>query len=187
MIISPNIADLEKYAHDTAEKYGAGDVFWLRPLDEAKSIGVKETVEFMNMAFLAPIGLAKLMIIIDASTLTPQAQNKMLKTIEDAPGETNFLLLATNVETVLNTIKSRCVTNYLPVVQVDTPLLPPATVDVLRKVFGIEFDEKTLNARQRLGILDALAKTKRNIGANCNAANHGDLVIMEILKNAKNG
>jgi len=140
----------------------------------------------MERAHLAPVGDSKLMIICDFATVTPQAQNKMLKTIEDAPAKTNFLLLATNIEPVLNTIKSRCVTTYLPVQKSAAPLVPKDIATTLEKVFGVKIDESILTAKQKQGILDILAKINRNVAANCNETNHKDLLIMEILKYAKN-
>ena len=48
-------------------------------------------------------------IIPQADMMTPQAQNAILKTIEEPPSYAVFLLLTENAETLLPTINSRCV------------------------------------------------------------------------------
>ena len=54
-------------------------------------------------------GPYKVYIIPQADMMTPQAQNAILKTIEDPPSYAVFLLLTENAETLLPTINSRCV------------------------------------------------------------------------------
>ncbi len=54
-------------------------------------------------------GPYKVYIIPQADMMTPQAQNAILKTIEEPPAYAVFLLLTENAETLLPTINSRCV------------------------------------------------------------------------------
>lgn len=54
-------------------------------------------------------GRYKIYIIPDAEKMTTQAQNAILKTIEEPPSYAIFLLLANNIEALLPTIQSRCV------------------------------------------------------------------------------
>lgn len=54
-------------------------------------------------------GPYKVYIIPQADMMTPQAQNAILKTIEEPPLYAVFLLLTENAETLLPTINSRCV------------------------------------------------------------------------------
>ena len=54
-------------------------------------------------------GPFKVYIIPLADMMTPQAQNAILKTIEEPPSYAVFLLLTENAETLLPTINSRCV------------------------------------------------------------------------------
>lgn len=51
----------------------------------------------------------KIYIIADADMMTVQAQNAILKTIEEPPEYAVILLLTENAETLLATIRSRCV------------------------------------------------------------------------------
>ena len=54
-------------------------------------------------------GPYKVYIIPQADMMTPQAQNAILKTIEEPPSYAVFLLLTENAETLLPTINSRCI------------------------------------------------------------------------------
>ncbi|MDR0462181.1 MAG: hypothetical protein LBG88_02485 [Christensenellaceae bacterium] len=187
LVISADINALKDYAHKASKKYNPADVFWLTAKEGEKSIQVKETAEFMQQVYLAPVKDSKLMVICDLATMTPQAQNKMLKTLEDAQGHTTFLLLATNIEPVLNTIQSRCMTEFLRTTDDDPKTLISQEIKrTLKDTFGVEIDEKTLSFEQKQAILDTVSKINRNVAANCNVGNQQDLLIMEILKYAKN-
>lgn len=58
----------------------------------------------------------KIYIIADADLMTPQAQNALLKTIEEPPEYAVILLLTSNIDGLLPTIQSRCVRLDLKVV-----------------------------------------------------------------------
>lgn len=58
----------------------------------------------------------KIYIIADADLMTPQAQNALLKTIEEPPEYAVILLLTSNADGLLPTIQSRCVRLDLKVV-----------------------------------------------------------------------
>ncbi len=58
----------------------------------------------------------KIYIIADADLMTPQAQNALLKTIEEPPEYAVILLLTNNIGGLLPTIQSRCVRLDLKVV-----------------------------------------------------------------------
>ena len=58
----------------------------------------------------------KIYIIADSEMMTPQAQNALLKTIEEPPEYAVIMLLTSNVDGLLPTIRSRCVRLDLKVV-----------------------------------------------------------------------
>ena len=62
----------------------------------------------------------KIYIIDDADKMTEQAQNALLKTIEEPPAYGIIMLLVTNKNKLLPTILSRCVTLNLKPVSVDS-------------------------------------------------------------------
>lgn len=73
------------------------------------SIGVSEVRDIIEEVNKRPYeGNKKVIIIYDAQKLTIQAQNALLKTIEEPPNDVYILLLTTNLEILLDTIKSRC-------------------------------------------------------------------------------
>ena len=109
LLIDRDILKLKEIAKWFSSHYNTADIF---SLEGAPNILVKETEEFIAKAHLAAVGGKKLFIICDASTMTIAAQNKTLKTIEDTPADTTFLLLASSETHILNTIKSRCVIIY---------------------------------------------------------------------------
>jgi len=80
--------------------------------DKPATISVDEIREqVVETAELKPFeGRYKVYIIADAEKMTPQAQNALLKTIEEPPAYAVFLLLAASAEALLPTITSRCVT-----------------------------------------------------------------------------
>ena len=54
-------------------------------------------------------GPYKIYIVPDASLMTVQAQNALLKTIEEPPGYVIIFLLADNADFLLDTVRSRCI------------------------------------------------------------------------------
>lgn len=78
---------------------------------EKKGIGVDEIRRQVNNSVLIKPyeGPYKVYIIPDADKMTEQAQNALLKTIEEPPGYAVLLLIAENIDMFLPTILSRCV------------------------------------------------------------------------------
>lgn len=59
----------------------------------------------------------KVYIINEGEGMTPQAQNALLKTLEEPPEYAVILILTTNVDTLLPTVLSRCVVMHMKPVQ----------------------------------------------------------------------
>ncbi len=80
-------------------------------LKDKKSIGVEEVREGINnLVSIKPYKYPyKIFIIDDADKLTVQAQNALLKTIEEPPVYAIFILKSANYKIFLPTIISRCV------------------------------------------------------------------------------
>ncbi len=73
------------------------------------SIGIAEIKRLMQKIYLKPLQSPdKAIIIKDAQTLTPEAQNALLKVLEEPPAHTYIYLLTTNLNSILSTIQSRC-------------------------------------------------------------------------------
>ena len=86
------------------------DVKWITH-EKANSIGVDEVREQINNDIvIKPYSSKyKVYIIDEAEKMTVQAQNALLKTIEEPPAYAVILLLTTNTGMLLPTILSRCV------------------------------------------------------------------------------
>ena len=79
--------------------------------EKPNSISVDDVREQVNNDIvIKPYGSRyKIYIIPDADLMTVQAQNALLKTIEEPPEYAVIMLLTENAETLLPTIRSRCV------------------------------------------------------------------------------
>lgn len=79
--------------------------------EKTGSIGVDDVRQQINdTIMIRPYSsYYKVYIVDEAEKMTPQAQNALLKTIEEPPSYAIIILLTTNQETFLPTILSRCV------------------------------------------------------------------------------
>ena len=83
------------------------DIIHYRP--KKASFGVDEVRGIIEEVSKKPYeGDKKVIIIHEGSKLTVQAQNALLKTIEEPPKGVYIILLVESLETMLDTIKSRC-------------------------------------------------------------------------------
>jgi len=74
-----------------------------------KTILVDDVKDLINNVNLTPIESDKKVFVFNNfSQATPQAQNKLLKILEEPPKNTYIILCVTNINTVLATILSRC-------------------------------------------------------------------------------
>lgn len=74
-----------------------------------QSIGIEDVKQMQKKIFLKPIKSEKKAIIIDeAELLTIEAQNALLKILEEPPAHTLIILSTSTKETLLPTILSRC-------------------------------------------------------------------------------
>lgn len=73
------------------------------------SIGVDEIRALENMIITAPeYSKYKFFIIENSELMTLQAQNALLKTLEEPPAYAVIIMICSNVSALLDTIKSRC-------------------------------------------------------------------------------
>ena len=87
------------------------DIRWVTH-EKPASIGVDDIREQVNndIAIKPYSSKYKIYIIDEAEKMTPQAQNALLKTIEEPPSYGIIMLLTNNMDALLQTIRSRCVT-----------------------------------------------------------------------------
>ena len=86
------------------------DIAVINPLEGKKFLSVDQIRELRAEAFIKPHQAAKRVFIIeDASRMNPQAQNALLKVLEEPPQNVVFILLISSKTMLLDTIISRCV------------------------------------------------------------------------------
>lgn len=84
------------------------DYYELEP--DGKSIKVAQIRELQNVINIKPTFSEKSVYIIDdADLMTTEAQNSLLKTLEEPPEYAVIILIVHNERSVLSTVKSRCV------------------------------------------------------------------------------
>lgn len=114
-------ADARLRSLDEWEKNG---VVVLRPQSKSRRITIGEdghevgTIRFLERELNMTTGPGgnKFGVILDAERMMPQAQNAFLKTLEEPPPRTLLLLLTSQPQQLLDTIRSRVI---------EIPLLPP--------------------------------------------------------------
>ena len=96
---------------------------------EKSSFGVDDVRDIIEEVYKKPFEKDKKVIIIhEGNKLTIQAQNALLKTIEEPPTEVYIIILCESLELILDTIKSRC----------EIYKLTPLTKDELYKYIAIK-------------------------------------------------
>lgn len=118
-----------------------------------KRIGVEEVRALISaLSISAYEGGWRAVIIEQAGTMTPQAQNALLKTLEEPPARTAFFLTASSTAQLLDTVVSRCGV-------VKMPPMTEAQVEALLRAEGVEpsraralaaFSEGSIGAALRL-------------------------------------
>lgn len=89
------------------------DVKLLAKKKDKATLGVEAVKDFREDMFLSSTeSESKIYIIDDAECMTPEAQNALLKVLEEPPKSVSIILLAKECDRILTTIKSRA--QYIP-------------------------------------------------------------------------
>ena len=115
---------------------------------EGASISVKQADDIVRAASLSPIeGDHKVLVLDEFHLMTAAVAPKLLKTIEEPPAPTIFVVLADDVPPELVTIASRCV-------RIDFGPVPAALVEATLVAEGVEEPAARLAAAAAGGDLD---------------------------------
>lgn len=77
--------------------------------EESETIKINTIRDMIQTVYEKPIlSNKKIYIINDSDKMTKEAQNSLLKTLEEPPEYIVMILIASNSDMILNTIKSRC-------------------------------------------------------------------------------
>src|SRR5262249_18843612 len=97
------------------------DFVILKPEDKP-SITIEQVRQLVSSLALSPYAAhsTRLVLIDDAHQLTVEAQNALLKLVEDPPAATRFVLAAEQLEALLPTMRSRLIgVHFAPVPEAD--------------------------------------------------------------------
>ena len=107
LIISKDKKKQEEYISKLIQEF-AIDRFELTEIEKEESIGIEEVRIIQKNLFLAPQkGTVRAVIIKTNDNITLQAQNALLKTLEEPPSHTIIVVTASTKESLLPTILSR--------------------------------------------------------------------------------
>ncbi|MBI4507996.1 MAG: DNA polymerase III subunit delta' [Deltaproteobacteria bacterium] len=94
------------------EKIASGnhpDLLFVRPSGAGNFIAVGDVRELIARLSFAPHeGSARVVVVEDADRLRPESANAFLKTLEEPPLRTHFVLITASPDALLVTIRSRC-------------------------------------------------------------------------------
>ena len=126
------------------------DISVTAPEDGKKNITVTQIRALRTEAYVKPHMAARRVFVIDrADSMNEQAQNALLKVLEEPPGNIIFILIAESAAALLDTIISRCTV---------LSLVPPETQEAL------EYLKKSTDYSEA-NIIEALEAAGGNIGA----------------------
>lgn len=127
------------------------DVRWLGEDEKVRSIKIEEIRSLIHGASLKPYeGKWKVFILIGADRLTLEAANALLKTLEEPPEHSVFILLAENKTHLLETIQSRSFEIRTPPAPQKDPLEEPAVRKLHEKGPGPFLEALRASDRQEL-------------------------------------
>ena len=109
---------------------------------------VDQVEEMMKEAFTSPFEAErKIIVLTEADRMNEPAANKLLKTLEEPPARTHFLLLSEAPDELLPTVRSRCQ-------RIDFAALSDADIAAALVGSGIDPETATTAARLASGRLD---------------------------------
>lgn len=128
------------------------DFYFVEPQGQSISIDPLRTLrrDLERSSLLAP---CKFVVIDDAHKLTAGAGNSLLKTLEEPPRDTHFILITSSLAQILPTIRSRCRPIYFN---------PPALNESVPFI-SKEWDINPIKARELLEITEGSLGLAQNL------------------------
>ncbi len=129
----------------------------IKLIDVEGSIKIESIRELQKEIQLKPYeGSKKVFIINNAEAMTIQAQNALLKTLEEPPAYATIILLTNNASSLLPTIISRC--QLLKLV----PARQEEVVEYLGRVEGLSLEESKVAASFSNGVIGKALRILRD-------------------------
>lgn len=131
------------------------DVTWVWPIARSRRIKIEQVRQMQQaLSWKAYSGRMKAAIIVDAHTLTQEAGNALLKTLEEPPANSVLILLTHQPEALLPTVSSRAQSIQF------FQLLPEDMICLLEEKIGFTPKEARLFSRLGLGSMERALKLK---------------------------
>ena len=184
------------------------DYMLLEQQKEKLSIGIKEVQNLIERAYIKPFqSPAKIFVIKQADLMTEEAQNALLKVLEEPPETTYFFLYTEKLTDLLITIRSRCDINFfdlsykseinVPDLEniLKTPLAQRFSIaeglfadnTVMPKILLDEFLDKNIYETEKYQyspdiskVLDIALEAKKLINSNASPKNVLDLYFLKL-------
>jgi DNA polymerase III subunit gamma/tau len=148
-------------------------------IDAASNRGIDEIRELRERIRYAPVeGRYKVYIIDEVHMLTSEAFNALLKTLEEPPSHTLFVLATTELHKIPLTISSRC--QRLDFGRIKLREIEGHLKEVAKKE-GFEIDEKALNLIARVAegaMRDAISLLDQLVSFSGHKISYDDVVMM---------
>ncbi len=119
---------------------------------DGSSIKISQIRKFQSDIVIKPHGKYKIYVIHESEKMTVEAQNAMLKTLEEPPKYAIIILVTNNKETLLDTIKSRCeIIKFTPIPEAQlSDYLIKNNVDEQRAKIASSFSRGSLDKATEL-------------------------------------
>jgi DNA polymerase-3 subunit delta' len=172
---------------DACRRASAGthpDIRWIEPAAGKQSVGIDQIRDVRREAAYGPYEAGtKVFVVRPAETMLAEAQNSLLKLLEEPPPRVVFVLIAESPQSLLPTVVSRCQLvrfNLVPTRQIEHALrvqydIEPARARVLAALSGGRVARAAEWARQP----DALADRDNVVSLMLRAEREGLLGMLE--------
>ncbi|MDR1773778.1 MAG: DNA polymerase III subunit delta' [Clostridioides sp.] len=153
---------------------------------EGQSVKIEQIRKLESDIVLKPRGNYKIYIINDAQKMTHQAQNALLKTLEEPPSYAVIILISNNKNALLETIVSRCDSiKFSPISKNDTiEFLKSKFIDENKSKVLASFASGSLQRALDLAENEEFSEMRRILDENLKIIFNKDVVsIMELANN----
>lgn len=134
------------------------DISYLRCPDDKKEIPVADVRNMRNDASVIPNDSDRKVYIIDGDRLNEQGQNILLKTLEEPPKFSYFIICSNNPGALLDTVRSRCTELRFTSYESD-PVSDEASV-AAKKLVELKISGKTFELMEHI---NSLGKATRQL------------------------
>ena len=114
---------------------------------EGSSIKISQIRKMQSDIVIKPHSEYKIYVILNSDKMTLEAQNAILKTLEEPPKYAIIILIANNKEALLDTIKSRCeIIKFTPISEIDLKkYLIKQDIDEQRASIAVSFSRGSID------------------------------------------